>query len=929
MHTCAEEGPTTNKNSRTNFQFRRLPIYSRTKHFVDSKREKGSLKMAEDQDLVTMMTILQQTVTTTDTHELELAQKFLEQAAQENFNKYLALLAQILANASYDAVPRMAAGLQLKNALTSKSPEVRALYQQRWLALDNKLKTEIKLMVLQSLGTETHSTKAAAQCVACIACTEIPVQSWPDLIPHLLSNVTSLGSTEALREATLEAIGYICQDIEPEHLQSQCNEMLTAIVQGMRVEEESFRVKLAATTALLNSLEFTKANFEKEAERHYIMQVVCEATQCKDMQVEVAALQCLVKIMSLYYQYMEAYMGPALFAITVEAMKSQNDEVALQGIEFWSNVCDEEMDLAIEASEAQEQGRVPEHSSQFYAKGALAYLVPILTTLLAKQEEFDDEDDWIPCKAAGVCLMLLANCCENDIIHLVLPFVNAHINSEEWRLRDAAVMSFGSILEGPDPDCLKPAVTEVTNPLIGLLRDESVVVRDTVAWTLGRICELLPEAILNDKIFPQLLEALVVSLDAEPRVAANICWAFSSLAESAYETALRGMPEEGEPTSYCLSSSFEVITKKLVTTADRSDAHQANLRNAAYEALMELMKNSAQDCYPVIQGVTKIVLERIKVILQMESHVHSSERIQYNDLQSLLCATLQSVLRKMKLEDVKAISDEVMMLLLQMFNSGNMKSGGVREDALLAVGTLVEVLGVEFLKYVEVFKVHLFCGLDNIMEYQVCLAAVGLVGDMCRALNTHIAPLCDDIMQRLMTNLRNEHVHRTVKPQILSVFGDIALAIGPAFMKYLPLVMETLQQASQTKVDKTDYDMIDCLNELREGCVEAYTGIIQGLKSEDDSLNPELESLFAHVSFIIAFIEEIAGDEDHTDGIVGACAGLIGDLCSIFKNPVADLMDRPLVQEILTEGRRSKNSKTKSLAFWASKAIRKAKNPQQ
>lgn len=32
-------------------------------------------------------------------------------------------------------------------------------------------------------------------------------------------------------------------------------------------------------------------------------------------------------------------------------MKSDMDEVALQGIEFWSNVCDEEMDLAIEASE--------------------------------------------------------------------------------------------------------------------------------------------------------------------------------------------------------------------------------------------------------------------------------------------------------------------------------------------------------------------------------------------------------------------------------------------------------------------------------------------------------------------------------------------------------------------------------------------------
>lgn len=55
------------------------------------------------------------------------------------------------------------------------------------------------------------------------------------------------------------------------------------------------------------------------------------------------------------------YLEPALMwglgyhvfplKITIEAMKSDIDEVALQGIEFWSNVCDEEMDLAIEASE--------------------------------------------------------------------------------------------------------------------------------------------------------------------------------------------------------------------------------------------------------------------------------------------------------------------------------------------------------------------------------------------------------------------------------------------------------------------------------------------------------------------------------------------------------------------------------------------------
>lgn len=52
-----------------------------------------------------------------------------------------------------------------------------------------------------------------------------------------------------------------------------------------------------------------------------------------------------------------------------------------------------------------------------------------------------------------------------------------------------------------------------------------------------------------------------------------------------------------------------------------------------------------------------------------------------------------------------------------MFNSN--KSGGVQEDALMAVGTLVELLGENFLKYMDAFKPFLYLGLKNHQEYQV------------------------------------------------------------------------------------------------------------------------------------------------------------------------------------------------------------------
>lgn len=56
--------------------------------------------------------------------------------------------------------------------------------------------------------------------------------------------------------------------------------------------------------------------FVAQGERNYIMQVVCEATQSSSLQVQVGAFECLVRIMTLYYEKMSYYMERALFGVS-------------------------------------------------------------------------------------------------------------------------------------------------------------------------------------------------------------------------------------------------------------------------------------------------------------------------------------------------------------------------------------------------------------------------------------------------------------------------------------------------------------------------------------------------------------------------------------------------------------------------------------
>ncbi len=154
---------------------------------------------------------------------------------------------------------------------------------------------------------------------------------------------------------------------------------------------------------------------------------------------------------------------------------------------------------------------------------------------------------------------------------------------------------------------------------------------------------------------------------------------------------------------------------------------------------------------------------------------------------------LQSVIRKLG-EGIQPLADRIMTLLLQLINAAG-KTSTLVEDSFLVVGALSAALEQRFAPYIPAFLPHLYPALKAHEDTQLCTVAVGIIGDISRALGDQTAQYSSAFMSVLLENLQSDVLNRNVKISILSCFGDLAMAIGPEFEPYLNATMAVLRQA--------------------------------------------------------------------------------------------------------------------------------------
>ncbi|KAA8493628.1 Importin subunit beta-1 [Porphyridium purpureum] len=900
------------------------------------------------------------------------AEQQLASAEAQSFDAFVRMLTEELCDEAKPLDARRLASLVLKNAIDAKERAKKQMYIDRWCAPSMApTRDACKAKLMQATGSPQKEVRhGVAQVIAKIAAIELSRGMWNDLIQQLLQSVTSDSAPPGARQAALDILGYVCEEssmgnIPAQVLVAQSNSILTAVVQGMRFvaatgdagapsQDDIDQVRLAATNALLNALDFARENFDREVERDFIMQIVCESITASNRAIQQTALECLVKVAENYYMYLPKYIQ-VLHGLVSDAMGASGDAegCALQAIEFWASIAEEERDLMEEAQAAQEMGEPADPTRQChgFVRQALPVLCPRLLECLMTQEEEQDDDTWNKSTAAGACMCVLAEAAPDQIVENVLPFIQSKlVDRNDWRAREAATMAFGSVLDGPPDHQLQPLIEQALPLLMhALLTDASMAVRDTTAWTLGRVC-MCPAAIDPDSVqapgtstlltkhLVSLVECLVRSLSSDPPVARNAAFALHNIAE-AYAYAAN------EPRSE-LSPYYEVILSSLVQCSLREDGDEANLRSSAYEALNVTMKYAPMDAMHWVQQLTPVMLERLEQSIQAAA-VQSSmdDRAALSEIQGLLCGVLMTATHRLKAGHIHQYADRLMRAYIGVLELGNtlraagagptdvaartgtseseektMVTGSMHEEALMAVGALADELGSEFTKYVPHLMPYVLAGLRNWEQYQVCAIAVAVVGDLCRAVDAVLITYGDEIVALLLTALQSGDLDKSVKPPILSCFGDLALALGSIFERYINHVMAMLQQAAQSslqlEVAPDDFDMLDWLCLLRESILEAYTGVMQGLN------NPVL--LSPHVSWVISFCELICKPDTlipPSDRLLGSIVGVLGDLAVSQEGVKAQLHTLPWILPLLKSAMECDSASVQEVGQWAHTVI--------
>jgi importin subunit beta-1 len=852
----------------------------------------------------------------------------LEEAENSQYAGFIVHLCTEFAQEDKPAEGRQLCGLYLKNMISSNDPDSLKTKMERWAHCDQATKEGARQAFLTALMSQQRNVAhTAAQVIAAYGIVDLPKNNgdFSTLLPTLVSCVQSPNVNEINKISALECMGYLCEglDNEPDEngnvalSKESTDQVLTAIVYGMS-ENSSIDMKIASIKALLNTLEFASENFQATggAERDAIMSSIRSALICKeDVQVREIAYECLVVVAECYYEHLSPYL-PELYTISIESIQSDDEEVGIQAIEFWTQICITEID---KNEDLIDNVDVTEVNHQYIMNHYCNTLLPIILKKFSEIEENTDENDDNIANRGHIFLEHLSECCHDIVVDIVVPYVSQYIVSQNWQERDAAISAFGFILAGVSEKKMSAIIPGAFGPLINLTHDPNISVASTSLWCISKICQFHKNSIPPDSL-PTLFQALISSLSKQDvKIQGKAC-------QAVHELALACEDFQDQPTNI-LSSQFQSLIGHLLSVATTYSTNEMmskaetceNVYNS-YEAINAMIDSSAEDVKPVVINVIKEIINRLQASFTMQLSTQQKQ-----DIQSNLCAVLGQCISKMNPDDIIinndfTLADTIMQCLLGIVVDITSTS---LQDAYTTMGFVIERLDSNFSRYAQSTMPLLLSSLDRPDDVTACTSAVHVLGDVCRAIGTDVytGNWCDAMMTKFLLLLQSPQVSKVIKPCVISTFSDVSLAIGEHFESYTSKVTNLLGKASQSaqfSSERNDEDHDEFVYSIRESILEAYTGIIISLneanKQRDFITQEDINNI---CNFAVQCCDPL--DNDKPPALVKSAIGLLGDMADAFGKDIKQIMHHATVSAVIKEGLEDKD--IKEVAKWTAEKI--------
>jgi len=531
----------------------------------------------------------------------------------------------------------------------------------------------------------------------------------------------------------------------------------------------------------------------------------------------------------------------------------------------------------------------------------------VLLEQLLKQSDDPNDDSWTVQKAAACCIQLIAQATEEEVIKYTLKFIENNIRHQNWRHREAAVLAFGLIVEGPPEQIAEKLVIQVLPLIITLLNDQNVCVKDSAAWTIGRIA-MCTRTIIREPLLETCMKAFMGVLNGHPKVASNICWAIHNLAESFQEQ------NNGQQTP--LSRYLGPLIQALLARSMKPDAldNQTNLFVSCYEAINMLICSSAQCDQNVVQSLFSELVNRLRQTFSQQGDTNLLQMVQLH-ITGSINSTL-SRLANLNANLIQQSSQQLMQLFVQLMNSDNVT---VHEEVLMCISTIARNCGPNFSKFLGVnpaqspIKNILLNGLKcAVQQPDLCRISVGAIGDIARAVQDKITPFGDEIITLLLQNLMANDLEVTVKPYIIECLSDVSLAIGGHFQRYLSHTMRLTIEAGATRIEpNSPEEVVEALNKLREAVLEFFSSILQGLANDNKQF------LFCqYIDSICNLIDLVATDKQGTEELAKVACALIGDIVKTCGSGVKPKLHRQSVFTIVQGCNNSQKPEVREIGVW-------------